>query len=498
MTGSTAGIGRAIAVEFAARRRGGRRDRTRPERGAAVVAAIAGAGGHAAFVAGRPRRRSARAPTSSPPRPKRLGGLTVLVNNAAGGGAPRRRGRRPRRPTRGRRSCASTSPRRCGCARAAIPHMRARRCTARSSTSRPGRPSARARARRVHRGQGRAERADAIDRRRLRRGTASAATRSAPGTCSTTGATPTCRRGRDRADEGMHLTRLGEAPTSRSPPCTSPAASRSSSPAVNLQLDGGSSIARGRTLGMRTDAPARVRQRHLDVPTPAWTTTSRSGPSTGIDHGRGVGREARSARLGRRHAARRRRGRLRAPRRQPHRPRPVPSRATPTAGPSSRNGSSAPIDTADAVGAECLVFTTGPVRRRSRGRRRPTRSSAALAPVLPAVAATRACRSRSSTRTRCGSTSASSTRCATRSTSPAGSTPACAWRSTRAGPNATSTDTIADGVDRLRLVQVSDFTVGTLATPQPTRTRRRRHPDRGASSAPSLDGRLPGRRSTSS
>ena len=53
----------------------------------------------------------------------RLGGLTVLVNNAAG----RRRARRHRSPTspprRGMRSCASTSPRRCG-----APAPRSRTC----------------------------------------------------------------------------------------------------------------------------------------------------------------------------------------------------------------------------------------------------------------------------------------------------------------------------------------------------------------------------------
>ena len=80
--------------------------------------------------------------------------------------------------------------------------------------------------------------------------------------------------------------------------------------------------------------------------------------------------------------------------------------------------------------------------------------------------AERRSRSRSSTRTRCGSTSASCTRCATSSTSPGVSTSACAWRSTRAGPSAASAATIAGAASTgIRLVQVSDFAVGTLSTP---------------------------------
>ncbi|HUF83210.1 MAG TPA: SDR family oxidoreductase [Acidimicrobiia bacterium] len=88
VTGSTAGIGRAIAVEFAAQ--GARvvvtgRD---PERGEAAVAAARKAaqpmGGEAEFV---PAELSDEAACAALVRvaSARFGGLTVLVNNAAGG-----------------------------------------------------------------------------------------------------------------------------------------------------------------------------------------------------------------------------------------------------------------------------------------------------------------------------------------------------------------------------------------------------------------------------
>ena len=115
-----------------------------------------GAGGHAAFIAADLGDEARVHRLVDAPRPK-LGGLTVLVNNAAGGG--RRDGRVGDLTTDAWEAILRvdlTAP--MWCARAAIPHLRARRCTARSSTSRPARPSARARARRVHRGQGRAER----------------------------------------------------------------------------------------------------------------------------------------------------------------------------------------------------------------------------------------------------------------------------------------------------------------------------------------------------
>lgn len=88
VTGSTSGIGRAIAVEFAAQ--GARvvvhgRD---PARGRAVVDAIAAAGGEARFV---PADLASEAACEAlvAEAAAWLGGLTVLVNNAVGATAGR-------------------------------------------------------------------------------------------------------------------------------------------------------------------------------------------------------------------------------------------------------------------------------------------------------------------------------------------------------------------------------------------------------------------------
>jgi len=88
VTGSTSGIGRAIAVEFAAE--GARvvvhgRD---AERGRAVVEAARAAGGEAHFVAA-DLSELAAAETLVAEAVDRLGGLTVLVNNAVGVSAGR-------------------------------------------------------------------------------------------------------------------------------------------------------------------------------------------------------------------------------------------------------------------------------------------------------------------------------------------------------------------------------------------------------------------------
>ena len=68
------------------------------------------------------------------------------------------------------------------------------------------------------------------------------------------------------------------------------------------------------------------------------------------------------------------------------------------------------IETAAAVGAECMVFTTGPFAPLT-WEEAADALEAALAPVLAEAASRAASRSRSSTRTRCASTSGSCTRC---------------------------------------------------------------------------------------
>ena len=86
VTGSTSGLGRAIATELA--REGAAvvvtgRDQ---ERGDAVVAEITAAGGSASFVAA-DLGDEAACTNLIETAAGRLNGLTVLVNNAAGGGA---------------------------------------------------------------------------------------------------------------------------------------------------------------------------------------------------------------------------------------------------------------------------------------------------------------------------------------------------------------------------------------------------------------------------
>ena len=88
VTGSTAGIGRSVAVRCAAE--GARvcvhgRDAARGE---AVVSEIAARGGEAIFVPA-DLAEEAACTTLVETAAARLGGLTVLVNNAAIGGMPR-------------------------------------------------------------------------------------------------------------------------------------------------------------------------------------------------------------------------------------------------------------------------------------------------------------------------------------------------------------------------------------------------------------------------
>ena len=351
----------------------------------------------------RPRRRSAATTQLVETAAERLGGLTVLVNNAAGGDARRRTGRRPH--DRGWDAILRvdlTAP--MWCARAAIPHMqRAGHGSIVNISSRQAERASRGFAAYVaaKSGLNGLTRAIAVDYADdgIRCNTVS------PGYVLN-----------DRRDADITPERRA-----RSKACTSPgSASRPTSPTrcvylasresefvtgINLQLDGGSSIARGLHARLRSTMHPRAcvsaistfslslaedlafwaaaRHRH------ASACRSRSSKRFGWDDGT---------------AARRRRGRARAARREPHRARPVRPRRPDAAGRSSRTGSCTRIDTAAAVGAECMVFTTGPFAPL-------TWEEAADALEAGARAGARrrrrraASRSRSSTRTRCASTS---------------------------------------------------------------------------------------------
>ena len=246
VTGSTSGLGRAIAVELA--REGAAvvvtgRDQAR---GDAVVAEIAGTGGSASFVAadlGDEAATTQLIETAA----ERLGGLTVLVNNAAGGGAPD--------AAAGDISTEAwdailrvdlTAP--MWCARAAIPHMRraghgsiinvSSRQAERASRGLSAYIAAKA-------GLNGLTRAIAVDYAPdgIRCNTIS------PGYVLNDRRDADITPERRARYEGMHLTRLGVA--SDIAYAAVYLASRESEfvTGINMQLDGGSSAARGLTLG---------------------------------------------------------------------------------------------------------------------------------------------------------------------------------------------------------------------------------------------------------
>jgi NAD(P)-dependent dehydrogenase (short-subunit alcohol dehydrogenase family) len=246
ITGSTSGLGRAIAIEFA--REGAAvvvtgRDHTR---GDAVVADVTAAGGTGSFVAaelGDERASTDLVETAV----ERMGGLTVLVNNAAGGGAPDGAiGELTTEAWEAILRIDLTAP--MWCARAAIPHMRraghgailnvSSRQAERASKGLAAYVAAKA-------GLNGLTRAIAVDY-------------AADGIrCNTIspGYVLNDRRDAEITDErraryeGMHLTRLGVATDVAHAAVY--LASRESEfvTGINLQLDGGSSIARGLTLG---------------------------------------------------------------------------------------------------------------------------------------------------------------------------------------------------------------------------------------------------------
>lgn len=246
VTGSTSGLGRAIAVELA--REGAAvvvtgRDQARGE---AVVAEIAAAGGTSRFEPadlGDERATTELIETAA----EHLNGLTVLVNNAAGGGA--RDG-----PVGGMTTEAwdaifrvdLTAP--MWCARAAIPHMqRAGHGSIINISSRQAERASAGLAAYVaaKSGMNGLTRAIAVDyaAHGIRCNTIS------PGYVLNDRRDADITPERRARYEGMHLTRLGVA--SDVAYAAVYLASRESEfvTGINLQLDGGSSVARGLTLG---------------------------------------------------------------------------------------------------------------------------------------------------------------------------------------------------------------------------------------------------------
>ncbi len=246
VTGSTAGIGRAIAVAFA--REGAQvvvtgRDH---RRGREVAREIASGGGRAEFVAADLHEEDA-CDALVAAAADAIGGLTVLVNNAAGGGA--RDGPVAEITTDAWEAILRvdlTGP--MWCARAAIPHMRAAghgsiinissRQAERASAGLSAYVAAKA-------GLNGLTRAIAVEEagKGIRCNTIS------PGYVLNDRRDADLTAERRARYEAMHLTRLGVA--SDVAHAAIYLASRESEfvTGINVQLDGGSSIARGLTFG---------------------------------------------------------------------------------------------------------------------------------------------------------------------------------------------------------------------------------------------------------
>jgi glucose 1-dehydrogenase len=246
VTGSTSGIGRAIAIEFA--REGAAVVVTGRDhgRGEAVVAEIAANGGDAAFMAadlGDERATTELVDAAA----ARMNGLTVLVNNAAGGGATD--GPVGDLTTDAWESIVRvdlTAP--MWCARAAIPHMRrAGHGAIVNISSRQAERASRGFAAYIaaKAGLNGLTRAIAVDYAAdgIRCNTIS------PGYVLNDRRDADITPERRQRYEGMHLTRLGAAADVAYAAVY--LASRESEfvTGINLQLDGGSSSARALTLG---------------------------------------------------------------------------------------------------------------------------------------------------------------------------------------------------------------------------------------------------------
>jgi glucose 1-dehydrogenase len=246
VTGSTSGIGRAVAVAFAAQGAAVVVTGRDAGRGAAVVDEIAAAGGTGSFIAADLHDEDACTGLVNDAA-SQMGGLTVLVNNAAGGDA--------RDSTVAEITTDAweailrvdlTAP--MWCARAAIAHMRraghgaivniSSRQAERASPGLAAYVAAKA-------GMNGLTRAIAVEEAQhgIRCNTVS------PGYVLNDRRDADLDPDRRTTLEGMHLTRLGAA-SDVADACVYLASPESGFvTGINLQLDGGSSIARGRTLG---------------------------------------------------------------------------------------------------------------------------------------------------------------------------------------------------------------------------------------------------------
>jgi NAD(P)-dependent dehydrogenase (short-subunit alcohol dehydrogenase family) len=246
VTGSTAGIGRAIAIAFAAQGAHVAVTGRNADRGAAVVSEIEAGGGKAWFRAADLADEDACTGLVDAAAAE-LGGLTVLVNNAAGGNA--RDSRVADLTTEAWDAILRvdlTAP--MWCSRASIPHMRSAGhgaivniSTRQAERASPGLAAYVA----AKAGLNGLTRAIAVEEAAngIRCNTIS------PGYVLNDRRDADLAAERRAVLEGMHLTRLGDA-ADVADACVYLAGRESGFvTGVNLQLDGGSSIARGRTLG---------------------------------------------------------------------------------------------------------------------------------------------------------------------------------------------------------------------------------------------------------
>lgn len=248
VTGSTSGIGKAIAVEFAAQGAAVAVHGRDAERGAAVVSLIEAAGGTATFVAADLATEDACTKLVADAAAV-LGGLTVLVNNAVAGAVDGGDAAVADMSTAAWESTLRvnvTAPM-CLC-RAAIPHMRAAgHGSIINISSRQGeRPSRGLAAYATSKGALNAlTRALAVEE----------ATNGIRCTTISPGYVVNERRDAEMDDarrerlEAMHLTRLGQARDVAYAAVYLASSESEYLTGINLQLDGGGSIGRAASLG---------------------------------------------------------------------------------------------------------------------------------------------------------------------------------------------------------------------------------------------------------